>query len=57
MVASKYQEEAVELEMIGLDALINGDKALLGNEIKLLEADSKRQLVTYTYRPTTIPIS
>ena len=50
MVATKYQEEAVEVEMFGLVALTNGDKAFLGNEIKLSEADSKMQQVAY--RPT-----
>ena len=53
MVASKYQEEAVEVEMVGLVALTNGDEVLLGIEIKSPEADHIRQLVGY--RATIYP--
>ena len=43
MVATNYQEEAVEVEMLGLVALTNRDKVFLGIDIKLPKADHIRQ--------------
>ena len=44
MVATKYQEKADQVAMLGL-----WDKALVENEIKLPEADIKMQLVAYRH--------
>ena len=44
LITTKYHEEAVMVEVMGLVAIIKGDEFLVGIEIKVTEADKIRRL-------------